>query len=315
MRVVFHYAASPELKNKLSEQSGAGLDIKVIKPQDHSAFEREITTCDVLWHVLEPIRAEHIRTARNLRLINKIGVGVDTIDLEAAKAAGIAVCNLPGTNSRAVAEHTVGLMLCALRKTSLFDREIRQGLGWTWPAHRQGQLGEIGGRTIGLVGYGSVARILAPILYSLGTRILYTNRSRAIESAVGTYVTLDELLSRSDIVSLHLPLNERTRNLIGERAFSIMKTGAIFINTARGGLVDEKALIGALQSGKLSAAGLDSFDREPIDTENPLLALDNVVATPHIAWLTLETFVRSIDLLVENCRRLIAGQALLHRVI
>jgi phosphoglycerate dehydrogenase-like enzyme len=150
-------------------------------------------------------------------------------------------------------------------------------------------------------------------LRALGARILYSGR-RPMENAIGEFVTLRELLSASDIISLHAPLTEETRHIINGTSIATMKPGAILINTARGGLVDEAALVEALQSGKLAAAGLDTFAQEPVDPKNPLLALDNVVATPHVAWLTLETFDRSMDVLSENCRRLGAGLDLLHRI-
>jgi phosphoglycerate dehydrogenase-like enzyme len=133
-------------------------------------------------------------------------------------------------------------------------------------------------------------------------------------NAIGTRVELEWLLTHSDIMSLHLPLNDATRGFIDRSCIGRMKPGAILINTARGGLVDQDALVEALRSGHLGGAGLDVFAAEPVESTNPLLSLDTVVVTPHIAWLTMETFQRSFDLLAENCRRLAAGEALLNRV-
>jgi phosphoglycerate dehydrogenase-like enzyme len=266
----------------------------------------------VLWHVLKRCTADMIAAAPRLRLIQKIGVGVNTIDLDAAKARGIPVCNLPGTNARAVAELTLGLMLAVSRRLPRFDATLRAGT-WTDPALQDG-INELGGRTVGLVGYGAIPRLLAPVLGALGCEIIYTTRN-PVPGAIGRRVPLPALLAESDIVSLHVPLADDTARMIDAQALARMKPGAVLINTARGGLVDQAALVTALRSGHLGGAGLDVFDTEPTDPREPLLTLPNVVVTPHIGWLTTGTFDRSFALAVENCRRLMAGEPLLHRVI
>ena len=268
---------------------------------------------DVLWHVLDPVTHEIIHSAPRLRLIQKFGVGVNTIDLAAAREKGIAVCNLPGTNSRAVAEMTLALMLATLRRVPAFDSDTRAGKGWAWDPALQDSLGEVHGKSVGLVGYGAVPEILAPILAAMGAEVLYCARTEKA-GAVGRFVPLKMLLAQSDILSLHLPLTDETDGLIDRAALASMKPGAILINTARGGLVDQPAMTEALSSGQLSAAGLDTFNDEPVNHDDPLFALDNVVCTPHIAWLTPETIDRSLSIAIENVRRLATGEALLHRV-
>ena len=307
--VVFHNSAGPDLAARLA--AVPGLNITVCPENDDALLMRLLPDCDVLWHVLKPCTAATIAAAPRLKLIQKIGVGVNTIDLGAAQARGIPVCNLPGTNSRAVAELALTLMLATIRRIPRFDAGMRRGV-WSDPSLQDG-IGELGGRTVGLVGYGSIARLLAPVLQALGCRIVYTARNR-VPDAIGTYRTLDVLLAESDVVSLHIPLTEATDRLIGAEAFARMKPGAILINTARGGLVDEPALTAALKSGQLAGAGLDVFAGEPPDFAGPLFALPNVVATPHIAWLTTGTFDRSFAIAAENCRRVAAGEFLLHRV-
>jgi phosphoglycerate dehydrogenase-like enzyme len=287
------------------------LEIAVCPAGDDARLAALLPDCEVLWHVLQRCTAEMIAAAPKLRLIQKIGVGVNTIDLDAAKARGIPVCNLPGTNSRAVAELTLALMLAVLRRVPRFDASMRAGV-WTDLALQDG-LGELGGRVVGLVGYGSVPRLLAPVLAVMGCEVLYTAR-HAVPDAVGRFVPLDPLLERSDVVSLHLPLTAETNGLIGGAALARMKRGAILINTARGGLLDHAALVQALRSGHLGGAGLDVFIDEPLRPGDALLALDNVVLTPHIAWITTGTFDRSFGIAAENCRRLATGAALLHRV-
>jgi phosphoglycerate dehydrogenase-like enzyme len=264
--------------------------------------------------VLEPVTGDVIEASPRLRLIQKIGVGVNTIDLEAARRRDIRVCNMPGTNSRAVAEAALALMLAALRRLVSFDAATRRGEGWDWDPDLQDHLLELGGRCVGLVGYGSVPRVLAPILRALGADVIYNARSAKPE-AIGEFCTLPELLRRSDVVSLHLPLDAGTHHIIDAKALAAMKPGALLVNTARGGLVDESALVEALATGRLGAAGLDTFAQEPTPVDNPLLRLENVVVMPHLAWLTTGTLERSVAVAVENCRRLAAGEAVLHQVV
>jgi len=314
MKIVFHYDAGRELQARLADLAKSGLDVSVCPVEDRQGFSRAMRDAEVLWHVLEPVTETVIEMSPQLRLIQKIGVGVNTIDLVGARNRGIHVCNMPGTNSRAVAEATLALMLAALRRLPHFDAATRRGEGWGWPPNLQDDLLELGGRCVGLVGYGSVPRILAPILGAMGADVIYHARS-AKPDAIGEPCELPELLERADIVSLHVPLNDATRHMIDAAALAAMRPGAVLVNTARGGLVDEAALVVALQTGRLRAAALDTFEEEPTPPNNPLLRLDNVVVMPHLAWLTAETLDRSIAVAAENCRRLGANEPLLHSVI
>jgi phosphoglycerate dehydrogenase-like enzyme len=310
MNVLFHYAAGPDLSARLA--SIPDLHITVCPESDEALLAHLLADTDVLWHVLKRCTAGMIAAAPKLRQIQKIGVGVNTIDLDAAKARGIAVCNLPGTNARAVAELTLALMLAVLRRLPRFDAAMRRG-EWLDPELQDG-IGELGGRTVGLVGYGAIPRLLAPVLGALGCRVIYTSRTPRADAA-GEWRDLDTLLEEADVVSLHLPLTDDTANLIDAAALARMRPGAVLINTARGGLVDQAALTEALAGGRLAGAGLDVFIHEPHDASEALFRLPNVVLTPHIAWLTTATFDRSFALAAENCRRLTAGEALLHRVV
>jgi phosphoglycerate dehydrogenase-like enzyme len=309
VNVVFHYAAGPDLAARLRALSCDTICIVPAVEPDAALLART----DVLWHVLAPASAGLIAAAPRLRLIQKIGVGVNTIDLEAARARGIPVCNLPGSNARAVAELTLALMLAALRRLPLFHAAMQDGFGFAVDPVLQDGLGELGGRTVGLVGYGAVPRALAPVLTALGCRLLYTARTVRGDAA-GEFRPLHALLAEADILSLHLPLTPQTERLIDAAALARMKPGAVLVNTARGGLVDQPALVEALRSGRLAAAGLDVFAEEPPRPDDPLLRLPNVVLTPHIGWLTTATFDRSFALALENCRRLAAGDDLMFRV-
>lgn len=310
MNVLFHYAAGPDLTARLA--AIPDLRITICPEHDESLLRRLLPETDVLWHVLKRCTAEMIAAAPRLRLIQKIGVGVNTIDLDAAKARDIAVCNLPGTNARAVAELTLALMLAVLRRVPRFDAAMRRG-EWTDPDLQDG-IGELGGRTVGFVGYGAIPRLLAPVLAALGCHLIYTART-ARQDALAEFRSLDDLLREAEVISLHLPLTPETDKLINADAIARMKPGAVLINTARGGLVDQAALTEALASGHLAGAGLDVFADEPHDATEPLFSLPNLVLTPHIAWLTTGTFDRSFALAAENCRRLPAGEVLLHRVV
>ncbi len=310
MKIVYHASAGPDLAARLA--SLPGLEIAVCPEDDDALLASLLPECEVLWHVLKRCTSDMIARAPGLRLIQKIGVGVNTIDLDAAKARGVPVCNLPGTNSPAVAELTLALMLAVLRRVPRFDASLRAGT-WTDLALQDG-LGELGGRVVGLVGYGSVPRLLAPILAAMGCDLLYTARN-PVAGALGQFVSLSSLLEQSDVVSLHLPLTADTDRLIDRAALDRMKKGSVLVNTARGGLVDQPALTDALRSGHLGGAGLDVFTEEPVPRGEALLALDNVVITPHVAWISTGTFDRSFDIAVENCRRVAVGTPLLHRVV
>ena len=308
--VLFHYTAGRDLAARLA--AVPGVNISICPESDDALLARLLPETEVIWHVLKRCTAEMVAAAPRLRLIQKIGVGVNTIDLDAAKARGIAVCNLPGTNARAVAELTLALMLAVLRRLPRFDAAMRRG-EWLDAALQDG-IGELGGRSVGLVGYGAIPRLLAPVLAAMGCKVIYTSRT-AHADAAGEWRSLDALLAEADIVSLHLPLVAETERLLDVAALARMKPGAVLINTARGGLADQVALTEALASGRLGGAGLDVFVHEPHDASEALFGLPTVVLTPHIGWLTTGTFDRSFTLAAENCRRLATGEALLHRVI
>jgi phosphoglycerate dehydrogenase-like enzyme len=314
MKAVLQYRASPGFRDRIEATCPDWLDVVFIDEADKTAFATEMTDADVLLHVLEAVTADAIAAAPALRLIQKIGVGVNTIDLDTAKSRNVAVCNMPGTNSRAVAEMTLTLMLAALRRVPYFDARMRAGDGWTVELNSFDELGEIAGRTVGLIGYGDVARLLAPVVKAMGATVLYTATSEKPD-AEAEWRSLPALLAEADIISLHLPLTPDTEHMIDARAIAAMKPGSVLVNTARGGLVDEAALIDALKSGHLRAAGLDVVTVEPAPAGNPLFDLDNVVVIPHIAWITPETLDRSLGIAFENCLRLRDGEDLLHRVV
>jgi len=305
--VLFRFDASPALVAKTEALSGEGIEIRCCPESEDDRYDRLLPDAQVLWHVLKPVTEAQLERAVRLRLVQKIGSGVNTIALQACRARGVAVCNLPGTNSRAVAEMALLLMLASLRRLRELDIAVRSAGGWSQAARLQDGFGELAGRTVGLIGAGAVPRQLGSMLEALGAKVLVWSR----DAGRGAF---DALLAQADIVSLHLPLAPETERLIDGVRLARMKRGAILINTARGGLVDEAALAEALRAGRIAAAGLDVFAEEPVRPDHPLLALPNVVAAPHLAWLTQETLERSLMAALDNVRRLRDGRDLVNRV-
>ncbi len=315
VKALLQYRASPGFVGRLHAEAPPWLEVVVVDETHREVFDTELPSVDVILHVLEPVTAEVIASAPALELVQKIGVGVNTIDLDAAARHGVGVANMPGTNTQAVAEHALGLTLAVLRRIVTIDAATRAGRGWRLDLDLLDDLGEIGGRTVGLVGYGAVGRRFAEILAAIGARVVYTATTPKHGAGPAEWRELPDLLAESDVVSLHVPLTPATERLLDAAAFASMRTGAVLVNTARGGLVDEAALLDALASGHLRGAGLDVFVDEPVDPGNPLLSLDRVVVAPHVAWLTPETLDRSMHVAFENCRRVRDGEPLLHEIL
>lgn len=292
---------------EIVEPEADWLDVRWCHEDDDATFYRELPDAEVLWHVLRPLSGADLRKGPQLRLVHKLGAGVNTIDVATATELGIAVANMPGANAPSVAEGTVLLMLAALRRLPVLDRATRAGRGWPTDASLGETVRDIGSCTVGLVGYGNIAKRVEQILQAMGATVLHTNTK---PDGTETWRTLADLLAESDIVSLHLPLTPATDKLINRTAFDTMKPHAVLVNTSRGGVVDEPALVDALRDGRLAAAGLDVFASEPVDPDNPLLRLDNVVVTPHVTWLTVDTMRRYLIQAVDNCRRLHEGRDL-----
>jgi glyoxylate reductase len=249
-----------------------------------------------------------------LRVVSSCSVGLDHVDLGAARQRGIPVGHTPGVLTETTAELAFALLLAAARRVAEADRFVRAGL---WKPGRQWDpellLGrDLQGATLGIVGLGAIGQVVARRAVAFGMRVLGASRSRRELPGVA-WTSLHELLAESDFVSLHAPLGPETRNLLGASELARMKPGAILVNTARGGLVDEVALVEALRSGRLAAAGLDVFASEPLPAESPLLALDNVVLLPHIGSASVATRTRMADLAVENLLAGLEGRPLPRR--
>ncbi|TDZ43975.1 2-hydroxyacid dehydrogenase [Mycobacteroides franklinii] len=310
VRVLAHFPGDPRVREQLAPHAD-WLDVRFCAEDDDDTFYAELPQAEVLWHVLRPLSADDVARGERLRLIHKFGAGVNTIALEAAREHGVAVANMPGANAPSVAEGALLLMLAALRQLPRLDRDIRTGHGWPTDQSLGETVRDIGSCTVGLVGYGNIAKTLERILLAMGSTVLHTSTR---DDGTDGWRGLDDLLTSSDIVSLHLPLTEASTRLLDATALSQMRPGSVLVNTSRGAVVDEAALVNALRQGPLGAAGLDVFAQEPVSSDNPLLSLPNVVLTPHVTWFTADTMTRYLDHAIDNCRRIQAGMPLADRV-
>jgi D-3-phosphoglycerate dehydrogenase len=266
---------------------------------------------DIAFVMAAPMPKELLAEVRRLRFIQKLGAGVDRIDLDACRKQGIAVAKLHAGNSIPVAEHTILLMLATYRQLPQIDRRTRAG-AWSKEDAR-GMHRQLHHKTVGLVGFGAIGKEVAKRLRGFEVAILYYDPVRApgdVEQNLGVnYADLDELVRVADIVSLHLPLLPQTAGIINAERIGAMKSGAVLINCARGGLVDETALAAALKEGRLFGAGIDAFATEP-PVGSPLLELDNTVVTSHLAGATIDNFSGVIARAVENAKTVLRGDTL-----
>ncbi|MBI3964084.1 MAG: D-2-hydroxyacid dehydrogenase family protein [Chloroflexi bacterium] len=240
-----------------------------------------------------------------LRLIAQTGTGIAHIDAPAATERGIAIATTPGGSTASVAELTIGLMIAVFRQLGANDAAMHRG-EWPMPVTRQ-----LGGKTLGLVGLGSIGSATAKIARAMDMKLLATGFSLTPERAVtqgAKAVSLDELMGESDVVSIHLRLSEKSRGLISAERLSRMKSSAILVNTARGAIVDEPALVEALRSGRIAGAGLDVFVTEPLPENNPFRELPTVVMTPHIGWITEEAYDAFVTNSVKNITTFMDGE-------
>lgn len=246
----------------------------------------------------------------NLKLVSILATGYNIVDLAAAKRRGITVCNVPGYSTRAVVQMTFALLLEICQQVGLHSGAVHTGRWQTCPdfCFWDRPLIELDGKTMGIVGYGAIGSAVGTVAQALGMKLLVTARHEKPVPEGARFVSLPELLAQSDVVSLHCPQTAENARMIDAGALAQMKDGAILLNTARGGLLDEQAVADALRSGKLLAAGMDVVSAEPIHADNPLLTAPNCFLTPHIAWAPLETRRRLQAISAENLRAFLAGK-------
>ena len=280
-------------------------------PPPSEELRRQAATSDGLLTLLtDRVDQALLEAAPRLLVVSNMATGFDNIDVAAASRHNVLVTRTPGVLNETVADFTFALLLAAARRVAEADRHVRRGLWRTWGP--QVMLGhDVHGATLGIVGLGGIGTGVARRARGFGMRVVYHSRTPkpALERRYRlTSVTLDALLRQADFVSLHAPLTPETRHLIGERELRLMKPTAVFVNTARGPLVDQKALYHALVERRIAAAALDVTDPEPIDPDDPLLTLDNVIVTPHIASASVATRSRMAMLAAQNLLTALGGR-------
>jgi D-3-phosphoglycerate dehydrogenase len=272
------------------------LDLYLDRPKDMEEQLKRVEGAHVILNTRGAVKwfAPALQALPDLRLITTCSIGVDSYDVAAARACGVAIANQPGRTAPVVAEHIIALMFAAAKRVAFQTSELKAGR-WTLQQNLM-----LSGKTLGIIGTGNVGREVARVANLLGMRCLAWTFNPSPERAeqLGVeFVALDELLREADVVSLHVRLSDESRHIIGARELGLMKQGAILINAGRGELVEKAALVDALHSEHLAGAGLDVFDQEPLPPDDPILACDQVVLTPHLADQTPE----GIELLNEGC--------------
>jgi len=271
---------------------------------------RRIADAEAVFTSKVPITEQILQRCPSIKFISTLATGYNVIDTDACKKRGIPVCNVPAYSTDAVAQTAFALLLELCVRVGHHSRAVHEGR-WTscrdfcfWDA----PIAELSGKTMGIIGFGSIGKAVGKIAAAFGMTVLAAG-SRPTEEgrAIGTYVELDELLARSDVISLHCPLFPQTEKIINAETIAKMKDGVLILNTSRGPLIDSDALAAALRSGKVAGAGVDVLPQEPPAETEPLLSAPNCVITPHLAWASLEARGRLIDITVQNLQQFLNG--------
>jgi D-3-phosphoglycerate dehydrogenase len=282
----------------------AGHDVRVFptRPSGPRELTDRIGDGEIVINIRSTSRftAEVLEKCPALRLISIWGTGTDNVDLAAAATRGVRVTNTPGVSAVAVAEHTLALVMAVAKQTVQVDQQVRQGV---WP---RAMVTQLRGKTLGLIGTGAIGREVARLGAGIAMRVIaWTFHPRG---DIAEWVRFDDVFRQSDVVSVHVRLSSDTSGLIRRQHLALMKPGAILINTARGGIVNESDLVDALRTNRIAGAGLDVFETEPLPPDSPLSAMRNVVLTPHAAGITPEATEAGLALAIENVFSFLAGQ-------
>ena len=288
-----------------------GFELVTLETYDRELLkEKALQTDYILASGRQRIDQEILDKAPKVKMIQRTGVGLDSLDLDYIHSINLPIYVNKGVNAISVAEHTLMLMLSTLKKLPNVHQNMLAGI---WNKQQQGVLNyELSGKTVGLIGMGSIGKKVAQMLKGFQVKVFYFSRTKLTneleEELEVNYCSLEDLIRKVDILSLHSPLNKDTHHLIDEAELKRMKPGAIIINTARGDLINEEALIKYLSSGQIGAAGLDVFKEEPLPKTSPLLKLENVILTPHISGVTYDSFFDMMSSAMENIRLFEEGQ-------
>lgn len=312
MKIVFSKALCPEAMALLEPHA----QCYIANDGNPHNYLHDLADADAYILRIGRIDASAITASKKLRVIGRTGVGYDNVDMAAATEAGIPVVITPGANTRSVAEHAVALMLAVAK--NLVEGQLETAKGNFTTIRDAGKTFEVQGKTVGIIGLGAIGRETAEICRALGMKTAgcdpYLKRERMEELGCIYYGSLDQMLPDCDIVTLHVPLIPETRGMIGSKELALMKNTAILINCARGGIVDEQALIHALNYGIIAGAGIDVFEKEPPAAGEPLLSAKNLVYSPHSAATTREALLRMSVMCAEGCLAVLRGQRWPHVV-
>ena len=310
-KVAFIHGLAPEIVEIIVSHNPEGWNTTVV-PKGASKDEQTVLVhdADFLMVYGAPLHDDVLRAAGNARLVQLLAAGYDRMNLRLMAALEVPCANNGGANSRAVADHAVMLMLALYRQQMHTDPATREGR-WSAPITGTNTF-EMADKLVGVLGLGNIGRRVARRVQGFEARVQYSDvypidpeEERELDV---TRVSLDELFRTSDILTCHTPLTPQTRHIVNRERLALMKPTSVLINTSRGPVVDESALIDALQEGKIAGAGLDVFEQEPVEPDNPLLKMDNVVVTPHVAGTTWDTWFRRASFAYENMERVWDGE-------
>jgi phosphoglycerate dehydrogenase-like enzyme len=316
LTIVYGEPIPDDLRALAADLVPADFRLLLVSSREREELLSLMPEADFLLVATARVDEELLRAAPRLRLVQHQGVGYDNIDVDACRRAAIPVALTPEGTTTGVAEHTLLLILALFRHLLALDTAVRRGEWPVWSMRSRSV--ELAGKSVGLIGFGRIGREVARRARAFDTTTVYHDAARApaaVETELGaTYVARDDLLRQADVVSLHAPLTAETRGLIGERELRLMQPHAVLINTARGALVDEPALVRALDKGWIAGAGLDVLAQEPPRPDNPLLTRPNVILTPHVAAGTRDAYRTKMRAVFANMQRVARGEAPLNQV-
>ena len=306
-KIVVTDAMGHEYETEQSVFHGMDIDFCVCSSNNQEALVKCCEDADGILCNLAPMPKDVIRRLKKCRVISRYGIGYDNVDIDACTESGIWVANVRDYCLHEVAEHAISLLLSCARSICYKNKHIRGGV---WDTERNDQAFRFFGKTLSFIGFGSIARTMMRKLSGFGLNVLVYDpfvEVEAIENEGALKVIWDDAIRNADYISVHMPCNDSTRGIIDEKAFAMMKPGAVLVNTSRGGVIDEEALITALKNRTIHGAGLDVFANEPLPDNSPLLSLDNCVLTDHAAWFSSESVQELKTKCAENIRAVLVG--------
>jgi len=304
-RVVITDCDQGSIEEEKDEFAKIGSELILAQVQEERELIRACREADGLLNQYALLTRRVLENLPNCKVVSRYGVGVDSVDLKAATDLGIIVANVPDYCMDEVADQTVSMLLGLIRKTAFFDQKVKSG---QWDFRQGIPIYRTRGKTLGLIGCGKIGLEVAKRISSFGVRVIAFDPYIEKPHEVIELKDIDTVLKESDFISIHCPLNDSTRHLIGEQAFKKMEKKPLLVNTSRGPIIDEKALIQALKEGLISGAGLDVLEKEPPDSQNPLLKMENVILTPHVSFYSVESISELKRRTAKNVADVLTGR-------